>query len=212
MLAHQSRNGQESKRSWVPADNSAPDWNSDGQSYLLWQEPYRKTRDSCKEDLPLLTLLRCLAMCCSGHHSPIGMQVAGEAEGSATQPCSHTGKNQEENVNLGQHAVCQALPGSNLDRFRMEAREERKWGPQNAVCLAQNLEPEWPGIPLRIYALCQLGKNRAGDSSCQSNEALGRGSGCVGTGRGSWLPPGGPRKVGEPWERGKGGQRACAIH
>lgn len=146
-------------------------------------------------------------MCCSGCHSPIGMHVAGEPEGSATQPCSHTNRNREENVNLGQHAVCQALPGSNLAPFRMEAREERKWGPQNAVCLAQNLEHDCPGIPLRISALCQLGKNRAGDSSCHSNEALGRGSGCDRTGRGSWLPPGGLRKVGEPWERRKGGQK-----
>lgn len=64
---------------------------------------------------------------------------------------------------------CQALPGSNLAPFRMEAREERKWGPQNAVCLAQNLEPDCPGIPFRIYALCQLGKNRAGDCSCHSS-------------------------------------------
>lgn len=52
MLAHQSRKGQESKRSWIPADNSAPNWNGDGQGYLLWQEPYRKTSGSCKEDSP----------------------------------------------------------------------------------------------------------------------------------------------------------------
>lgn len=158
-----------------------------------------------RKALPLLALLRCLPVCCSRHHSTVGLQVAGGPEGSATQSCSHTGRSQEENVNLGQHTFCQALPGSNLVPFRMEARKERKWGPQKAVCLAQNLEPDCPGIPFRISALCQLGKNRAGDSRCHSNEAFGRGSGCVRTGRDSWLPPGGPRKVGEPWEREKGG-------
>lgn len=154
MLAHQSRKGQRSKRSWIPAGNSAPDWNSDGQGYLLWQEPYRKTQGSCKEDLPLLRRLTVLQW------APQPRWYAG---GRRARGLCHTallpfGRSQEENVNLGQHAVCQALPGSNLAPFGMEAREERKWGPQNAACLAQNPEPDWPGIPFRIYGLCQLGK------------------------------------------------------
>lgn len=104
MLAHQSRKGQRSKRSWIPAGNSAPDWNSDGQGYLLWQEPYRKTQGSCKEDLPLLRRLTVLQWAPQPHWYAGGRRARGLCH-TALLPF---GRSQEENVNLGQHAVCQA--------------------------------------------------------------------------------------------------------
>lgn len=100
MLTCQPSKGQEAKRSWLPADNPAPGWNSGGQGYLLLQERCRETGGACvRETLPLLALLRSLALCYKWAPRPL-WHAGGRVEGSATQLCAHASRKQEENVNL----------------------------------------------------------------------------------------------------------------
>lgn len=105
MPARPPREGQGSKHSWLPADNPL--------CWLPLQEPCREDKGSGEGNLPPGLPHRChITLCCSKSRSPIGMQVAGQPEGSATQHCSHASKKhgQLENINL--------LPQWSLDRMQ----------------------------------------------------------------------------------------------